>query len=155
VALLEKGMVAPDFELKDADGRTWRLRDLRGEKVILFFYPADDTPGCTVEACGFRDSIGVWNKSDYVVLGVSPQGAESKRAFIEKYDLNFPLLIDEDRSVQKAYGTALSEPTSYEDIEITTRRSTFVIDENGVIEQALYKVKARGHVDALKGSFGI
>ncbi len=151
---LEKGMPAPDFEMKDADGKTWRLGDLRGQGVILYFYPADDTPGCTVEACGFRDSIDVWNKADYVVLGVSPQGADSKRAFAEKYYLNFPLLIDEDHSVQRAYGTELKEAVTYKDIEITTKRSTFVIDENGVIDEALYGVNPQEHIEELRSRLG-
>jgi peroxiredoxin Q/BCP len=154
MALLEKGTPAPDFEMQDADGKTWRLSDLRGQGVILYFYPADDTPGCTLEACGFRDSIDVWNKADYVVLGVSPQGADSKRAFTEKYALNFPLLIDEDRSVQRAYGTELKEAVTYKDIEITTKRSTFVIDENGVIDEALYGVNPQKHIEELRSRLG-
>jgi peroxiredoxin Q/BCP len=147
-------MSAPDFEMQDADGKTWRLGDLRGQKVILYFYPADDTPGCTVEACGFRDSSDVWNKADYLVLGVSPQGADSKRAFAEKFFLNFPLLIDADRSVQQAYGTALKEAVTYKDIEITTKRSTFVIDEDGVIVEALYGVNPQEHIEELRAKLG-
>src|SRR5919106_2731489 len=154
MALLEKGTPAPDFEMQDADGKTWRLSDLRGQGVILYFYPADDTPGCTFEACGFRDSIDVWNKADYVVLGVSPQGADSKRSFTEKYALNFPLLIDEDRSVQRAYGTELKEAVTYKDIEITTKRSTFVIDENGDIDEALYGVNPQKHIEELRSRLG-
>jgi peroxiredoxin Q/BCP len=154
VPRLEKGMSAPDFEMQDPDGKTWRLGDLRGQKVILYFYPADDTPGCTLEACGFRDSSDVWNKADYLVLGVSPQGADSKRAFVEKYFLNFPLLIDADRSVQRAYGTELKEAVTYKDIEITTQRSTFVIDESGVIVEALYGVNPQEHIEELRAKLG-
>lgn len=100
---LEKGMEAPPFDLEDADGKAWRLADLRGTKVVLFFYPADDTPGCTAEACDFRDSRQVFADDGYVVLGVSPQGAESHRAFTDKFALNFPLLIDDDLSVARVY----------------------------------------------------
>ena len=152
--MLEAGSKAPDFELQDADGRTWRLAELRGKKVILYFYPADDTPGCTAEACDFRDSHGVLQSSGYVVLGVSPQGAESHRAFSEKHSLNFPLLIDSDHAVAEAYG-AWGEKKSYGRTTVGIRRSTFVIDEDGVVEQALYDVRAKGHVDRLRETIGV
>ena len=146
---LSQGDSAPDFELKDADGKTWRLTDLKGRRIVLYFYPADDTPGCTVQACDFRDSIDEWAKAGYVVLGVSPQGADSKRAFIDKYALNFPLLIDEGAEVTRRYG-AYKERGDWEGIPLVVARSTFVIDEEGVIEHALYGVQARGHRDMLK-----
>lgn len=151
--MLEAGSKAPDFELQDADGKTWRLADLRGKKVILYFYPADDTPGCTAEACDFRDSHDMLQSAGYVVLGVSPQGAESHRSFSAKYSLNFPLLVDADHAVAEAYG-AWGEKKSYGRTTIGIRRSTFVIDEDGVVEQALYDVRAKGHVERLRVSIG-
>ncbi len=155
MAKLERGDKAPDFSLDDADGRTWNLADLRGEKVIVYFYPADDTPGCTIEACDFRDSQDDLQDAGYVVLGVSPQGAASHQRFASKFDLNFPLLVDEDTRVAKAYGAYKDKGEEWDGIPLTVRRSTFVIDEEGRIEQALYGVRAKGHVDSLKESIGI
>ena len=106
MAKLKAGDNAPDFEAQDADGKTWRLSDLRGKKVILYFYPADDTPGCTREACDFRDAQSDFTDAGYIVLGASPQGAGSHSAFASKYRLNFPLLVDEGMGLAKAYGTA-------------------------------------------------
>jgi peroxiredoxin Q/BCP len=148
---LNAGDEAPDFEAQDADGTTWRLSDLRGQKVILFFYPADDTPGCTREACGFRDSLSDFTGAGYVVLGTSPQGAESHQGFSEKFELNFPLLVDEDMSLAKKYGTA-GIFGMFENIPLTVQRSTFVIDEQGKLEHALYGVNSRSHVDELKAT---
>jgi thioredoxin-dependent peroxiredoxin len=146
---LEKGMAAPDFELEDAHGKVWRLRDLRGQKVILFFYPADDTPGCTAEACDFRDAHTDFAGLGYVVLGVSPQSADSHKSFASRFSLNFPLLVDADKSVAERYGAVLDEPRTYEDVPIEIKRSTFVIDENGNIQGAYYGVRARSHVGEL------
>jgi len=143
---LAAGMDAPDFEMKDADGRTWRLKDLRGQKVVLYFYPADDTPGCTAEACDFRDTKSEFDAAGYQVLGVSPQGAESHAAFASKFNLNFPLLVDSDMSVAEAYGALREAPGDYKGIPLHILRSTFVIDENGKIAEALYGVHGRGHV---------
>jgi len=151
MAKLEAGDAAPEFEAQDADGKTWRLSDLRGQKVILYFYPADDTPGCTREACDFRDSQSDFTDAGYVVLGASPQGAESHSAFSSKHRLNFPLLVDEDMSLAKAYGTA-GVFGKFESIPLMVQRSTFVIDADGRIEQALYGVSSRSHVDELKAS---
>jgi peroxiredoxin Q/BCP len=151
MAKLKAGDDAPDFEAEDGDGTTWRLSDLRGKKVILYFYPADDTPGCTREACDFRDSQSVFTDAGYVVLGASPQGAESHQAFSSQYHLNFPLLVDEDMSLAKKYGTA-GVFGKFENIPLTVQRSTFVIDENGKLEQALYGVSSRSHVNDLKAS---
>ena len=105
---LEAGMDAPDFGAVDADGRRWTLSGLRGQKAILYFYPVDDTRGCTVQACDFRDSQAEWKEAGYVVLGVSAQGAESHRAFAQKHSLNFPLLVDEDLSLANSYGAGPS-----------------------------------------------
>jgi thioredoxin-dependent peroxiredoxin len=152
---LTEGMQAPDFELSDADGKTWRLSDLRGSRVVLYFYPADDTPGCTAEACDFRDSHTVFEADNYVVLGVSPQGADSHRAFADKFSLNFPLLIDEDLAVAHAYGAVREEVGDYEGVPLHIKRSTFVIDEEGRIERALYGVHGRGHVAELRELLGV
>jgi thioredoxin-dependent peroxiredoxin len=149
VTKISPGDAAPRFELQDADGKTWRLSELKGQRIILYFYPADDTPGCTVQACDFRDSIDDWTNAGYLVLGVSPQGADSKRAFIAKYSLNFPLLIDEDTELTHQYG-AYKERGNWDGIPLVVNRSTFVIDEEGKIEHALYGVNARGHLDELK-----
>ena len=150
-----QGDPAPDFEAQDGTGKTWRLSDLRGQRVILYFYPADDTPGCTREACDFRDNMTVLNQAGYLVLGVSPQGPESHQRFAEKYELNFPLLIDKDLEMAKAYGSVREKVEFWNDVPLHVARSTFLIDENGVIEQAIYKVKAQGHVDSLKDSIGV
>ena len=152
--MLEKGDAAPGFEMRDASGKTWRLNDLKGQKVILYFYPADDTPGCTTESCDFRDASSDLATAGYIVLGVSPQGAESHRRFADKYGLNFPLLVDEDLAATRAYG-AHKELGEYEGIPLRVKRSTFVIDEEGRIELAEYGVRATGHVDALRGKLGV
>ena len=147
---LAPGMPAPDFELPDASGKLWRLKDLSGKKVVLYFYPIDDTPGCTAEACDFRDARDDFAKAGYEVLGVSPQGADSHKAFSNKYELNFPLLIDADMRAAQAYGAVPREERDYKGTPIEVNRSTFVIDENGRIESAEYGVKARGHVSRLQ-----
>lgn len=143
---LVAGMSAPDFDLKDADGRSWSLTELRGKKVVLYFYPADDTPGCTAEACDFRDANGEFQAAGYQVLGVSPQDAESHSDFAAKYGLNFPLLVDSDMKVAEAYGAVRDAPGDYKGIPLHILRSTFIIDENGKITEALYGVNGRGHV---------
>jgi peroxiredoxin Q/BCP len=153
--MLEPGAPAPPFELEDADGKTWRLSDLAGKKVVLFFYPADDTPGCTKEACDFRDTQSSWSGAGYVVLGVSPQGAASHSKFSSKYGLNFPLLVDSDLDLAKRYGALREKPEEWEGQKLHVKRSTFVIDENGKIEHALYGVNARGHVDSLREQLGV
>ena len=152
--MLQEGDAAPDFEMKDATGKTWSLAELNGQKAILYFYPADDTPGCTTESCDFRDSSADLSAAGYVVLGVSPQGAESHQRFANKYSLNFPLLIDEDLSATRAFG-AYKELGDYKDIPIRVKRSTFVIDEEGRIAVAEYGVKAAGHVERLRQKLGV
>jgi thioredoxin-dependent peroxiredoxin len=151
---LKRGDPAPDFELQDGDGKRWKLAELRGRKIILYFYPADDTPGCTAEACDFRDSFEDLQAAGYLVLGVSPQSADSHRAFSTKYSLNFPLLIDEDHAVAERYGV-WGESKYYKNIFLGIKRSTFIIDEEGKIEEAHYGVKARGHVERLRSSLGV
>ena len=151
---LQTGDPAPDFEMADGEGKVWKLSELRGRRVILYFYPADDTPGCTIQACDFRDSQAFLEEAGYIVLGVSPQGAASHQKFASKFNLNFPLLVDEDTKVAKAYG-AYKEKGDWKGIPLKIDRSTFVIDEEGRIEQALYGVRAKGHVDSLKESIGL
>ena len=146
---LERGDQAPDFSLEDADGKTWSLADLRGQKVIVYFYPADDTPGCTAQACDFRDAQTDLSTAGYQVLGVSPQGAASHRKFTDKYSLNFPLLVDAELAMAKAYGVTDDSGAEFEGKKLRVKRSTFVIDEDGTLIEALYGVKARGHVDSL------
>jgi peroxiredoxin Q/BCP len=155
MTVLQAGEQAPAFELQDGDGKTWRLSDLAGKKVVLYFYPADDTPGCTKEACDFRDTHDAWSGANYVVLGVSPQGAASHTKFSSKYRLNFPLLVDTGLDVAKAYGALREQPEEWEGQKLHVKRSTFVIDENGKVEHALYGVNARGHVDSLRETLGV
>ena len=152
--MLQQGDVAPEFALEDGDGKTWRLSEMKGQKVILYFYPADDTPGCTKESCDFRDASAELRKAGYIVLGVSPQGAESHKKFSSKYSLNFPLLVDDKLEATQAYG-AFKELGNYKDIPIRVKRSTFVIDDVGRIELAEYGVKAAGHVDRLREKLGV
>ena len=151
---LGTGDKAPDFSLEDHTGKMWTLADLRGQRVILYFYPTDDTPGCTTQACDFRDSWTHFQKAGFVVLGVSPQGRESHEKFTNKYDLNFPLLIDEDHAVAEAYD-AWGEKKNYGKTYVGLKRSTFVIDEDGSIAEAQYNVKAKGHVARLRELLGI
>ncbi len=151
---LEPGMDAPDFELPDPDGKTWRLSDLRGKKVIVYFYPTDDTSGCTMQACDFRDNYQLLKQAGYVLFGISPQGIDSKKAFTDKYGLNFPLLADEGAHVADAYGV-WGEVEVFGNKVWKTKRSTFVIDEDGKIAEAQYGVRAKGHVENLKETLGV
>jgi peroxiredoxin Q/BCP len=153
--VLERGDQAPTFELLDQNGEEWRLKDLQGQKVILYFYPADDTPGCTRESCDFRDSFGEWQKVGYLVLGISPQDIDSKRAFADKYNLPFPLLADEGAEIAKAYDVFVDSGLTWGDIPLVVKRSTFVIDEQGRIEQALYGVRSKTHVSELRELLGV
>jgi thioredoxin-dependent peroxiredoxin len=151
---LNPGDPAPELGVKDAAGKEWNLADLRGKKVILYFYPVDDTPGCTAQACDFRDSQTDLQQAGYVVLGISPQGAESHDKFTSKYNLNFPLLIDEDHAVAERYGV-WGEMTKYGHTYVGLNRSTFIIDEEGRIQEAQYGVKAKGHVNRLRETLGV
>ena len=153
MTLLRSGDVAPSFELPDQDGKLWRLSDLRGKRVILYFYPADDTPGCTIEACDFRDALEELSRAGYVVLGISPQDEHSHRDFAGKYRLNFPLLVDRDLAVAGEYGAVSEDKKLFRGIPLEVSRCTFMIDEKGVIQDAYYGVKAKGHVDALRTGF--
>ncbi|GAB2521504.1 thioredoxin-dependent thiol peroxidase [Microbacterium petrolearium] len=151
---LEPGTPAPDFTLPDQDGSPVSLRDLRGQKVVLYFYPAAMTPGCTTEACDFRDSIASLAGAGYTVLGVSPDEPAKLKQFAERDGLTFPLLSDADRAVHDAYGT-WGEKKNYGKVVMGVIRSTFVLDEDGVVTKALYNVKATGHVARLRRELGI
>jgi len=121
-----------------------KLSDLRGKKVVLYFYPKDDTSGCTAEACAFRDNLPKFGKLDAVVLGISKDSLDSHRAFIKKYGLNFTLLSDEGLKAHRLYGT-WKEKNMYGKKYWGTERSTFVIDENGIVKKVFRKVKVDGH----------
>ena len=153
--MLSKGDDAPGFDLTDQTGNQWRLKDLQGQKVVLYFYPADDTPGCTKESCDFRDSYAAWKGAGYTILGISPQGTDSKKRFADKYDLPFPLLADEDTSVARAYDAYKDTGAVWDGVPLKVKRSTFVIDADGKIEQALYGVSAKNHVNELRESLKV
>jgi thioredoxin-dependent peroxiredoxin len=146
---LEAGSPAPDFTLSDKDGKAHSLSDYRGQKVILYFYPAASTPGCTTQACDFRDNMGSLQAAGYVVLGLSKDKQPALQKFAENENLVFPLLSDEDLTVHNAYG-AFGEKSMYGKTVMGVIRSTFAVDENGVLEHALYNVKATGHVEMLR-----
>jgi len=143
--VLEPGTPAPDFTLLDQDEKSVTLSDLRGHGVVLFFYPEAMTPGCTTEACGFRDSLAPLQAAGYTVLGISPDQPEKLRRFRERDGLTYDLLSDPDHVALEAYGT-WGEKTNYGKIYQGVIRSTFVIDSDGRVQEALYNVKATGHV---------
>ena len=151
---LEPGDQAPDFTLPTADGGRLSLGDLRGRKVVLYAYPAAMTPGCTTQACDFRDSIASLAGHGYQVVGISPDSPAKLAKFVERDSLTFPLVADEDKAVLTAYG-AYGEKQMYGKTVTGVIRSTFVIDEKGTIERALYNVKATGHVAKLRRDLGI
>lgn len=153
-ALLNPGDTAPDFSLPDETGTTRSLSDYRGEKVIVFFYPKAMTPGCTTEACDFRDSADGLVAAGYRVLGISPDPVASLAKFKAQEQLTYPLLSDEDRSTLIAYG-AFGEKKNYGRIVQGVIRSTFIIDEDGHIAEALYNVKATGHVARIRKLVGL
>ena len=140
----QAGQLAPEVVLSDADGVSHRLADQRGRWVVLYFYPKDDTPGCTTEACGFRDAGAELADRGAVVWGVSPQGAASKAAFRQKYGVGFPLLIDADHAVAEAYGSWV-EKQQYGRSYMGVARRTFLIAPDGRIAQAWEKVSPDGH----------
>jgi thioredoxin-dependent peroxiredoxin len=151
---LAPGDTAPTFTLSDQDGAAVSLSDFAGKKVIVYFYPAASTPGCTTEACDFRDNINSLKSSGYQVLGVSKDDLPPLKKFQKEQGLNFPLLSDPDLTVHNAYG-AYGEKSLYGKTVTGTLRSTFVLDESGTIEQSLYNVKATGHVASLRKKLGL
>lgn len=152
--ILEPGQTAPEFSLSDQHGNTVSLADLRGERTILFVYPAAMTPGCTKEACDFRDSIEPLRAAGYRVLGISPDETEKQLRFAERDGLDYPLLSDPSRETLVAYG-AFGEKKNYGRIVQGVIRSTFVIDPEGKIEHALYNVRATGHVERVRKLLGV
>jgi peroxiredoxin Q/BCP len=151
---LEVGDKAPAFSLPDADGKTVELSDFKGRKVVVYFYPAASTPGCTKQACDFRDSLAQLNEAGLDVIGISPDKPEKLAKFRDAESLTFPLLSDPDRSVLTAWGT-FGEKTMYGKTVHGVIRSTFVVDEKGKIEVAQYNVKATGHVAKLRRDLSI
>jgi len=144
--VIEEGRPAPDFDLGSDAGERIRLSDLRGKPVVVYFYPKDDTPGCTTQACEFRDDYSRFRERGAVVLGVSPDDQASHVRFKEKYSLPFTLLSDPDRSVANAYGVWI-EKNMYGKKRMGINRSTFVIDAEGNVTRAMYGVKPEGHAD--------
>ncbi|WP_395103369.1 thioredoxin-dependent thiol peroxidase [Actinomadura sp. SCN-SB] len=151
---LEPGDVAPDFELSDADGATVSLASLRGRRVILYFYPAALTPGCTKEAVDFQGSLPELEAAGVTVVGISPDEPRKLAKFREKEGLTFPLLSDPDAKVLQEYG-AYGEKKLYGRVVVGVIRSTFLIDAEGKIEKAYYNVRATGHVDRLRRDLGL
>jgi len=150
---IEAGSKAPDFNLKTDTGQKLKLKDLRGSPVVLYFYPRDDTPGCTKEACAFRDRKAELAKLGAKVLGVSTDDEASHAKFRDKFDLNFPLLVDDEHTVAEAYG-AWREKNMYGKVSMGVQRSTFLIDKDGVVRKVWKKVSVDGHdedvIEALK-----
>ena len=151
---LDAGQAAPDFTLLDQDEHPVSLGDFRGRRVIVYFYPAAQTPGCTTQACDFRDSLASLQGAGYTVLGVSRDTPEKLRAFRDSDGLTFPLLSDPDHAVHEAYG-AWGEKQNYGKTVTGVLRSPFVIDEEGRIVEAQYNVKATGHVARLRKALGL
>jgi peroxiredoxin Q/BCP len=154
MARLSPGDVAPDFTLPDADGKDVSLSNFRGQKVIVYFYPAAMTPGCTKQACDFRDNLSSLKSAGYQVLGISPDKPEKLAKFRERDAVNFPLLSDPAKATLEAYG-AWGEKTMYGKTVTGVLRSTFVLDEDGRVEKAQYNVKATGHVAKLRRDLGL
>lgn len=151
---LQPGDLAPEFSLADADGRPVALTDLRGRRVIVYFYPAAATPGCTTQACDFRDNLASLQAAGYSVLGISPDPVAKLAHFRDEQQLSFPLLSDPDREVLAAY-RAYGEKQRYGKTVTGVIRSTFVIGADGHVERAAYDVKATGHVARLRHDLGL
>ena len=151
---LQPGQTAPDFALLTEDGGTWSLAEHRGRSVVVYFYPAAATPGCTTEACDFRDSLSSLQGAGFDVVGVSPDPPEKLQAFKADEGLTFPLLSDVDRTALDAYG-AWGEKSAYGRKSTGVLRSTFVVDPEGTLRAAQYDVKATGHVKRLRAELGV
>jgi len=145
---LDKGDTTPDFKGIDQEGRSIQLSDFRRSKLILYFYPKDNTPGCTAEACDLRDNYKMWLTKGYKILGVSPDSQQSHQKFITKYNLPFPLIADEDKTIIKAYGAWGLKKLYGREYE-GLLRTTFVIDEKGIIEEVFTKVKTKDHTNQI------
>ena len=152
--MLKEGTVAPDFTLKDANGEAVRLKDLRGQKVVLYFYPKDDTPGCTKEACSFRDAFADYKKRNIKVLGVSLDSEASHKKFADKYKLPFTLLADPDHAIADAYGV-YGQKKFMGRTYMGVKRMTFLIDEKGKVKKVFEKVKPEEHAGEVLEAFEI
>jgi peroxiredoxin Q/BCP len=146
--MIKEGQKAPAFSLPSSEGETVSLKQLRGKKLVLYFYPKDDTPGCTRQACAFRDVHAQMRKAGAVVYGVSPDSVDSHSRFRAKYKLPFPLLADTDKTVARKYG-AFGEKLMYGKKVVGMIRSTFLIDAKGVVRRVFPKVRVDGHADAV------
>lgn len=148
MAILNEGTKAPDFKGTDQNGKEVKLNDFSGKKLILYFYPKDDTPGCTKEACNLRDNHSVLLQKGYAVLGVSPDNEVSHQKFISKYQLPFSLLADKDKTIMHAYGT-WGEKNMYGKIVEGVIRTTYVINEEGIIQKVFKKVQTDTHTEQI------
>ncbi len=148
MALLKKGDKAPYFNGLDQNSETISLKDFSGKKLILYFYPKDNTPGCTAESCNLNENYDVWLDKGYEVIGVSPDSVASHKKFAEKYDLKFNLIADAEKVILNAYG-AWGEKSMYGKKYLGVLRSTYVIDENGVIDEVFEKVKTKDHTNQI------
>ena len=146
--MVEEGKVAPDFSLPNADGELIKLSSFKGKNIVLYFYPKDNTPGCTKQACDFRDSIQNYDAVNAVVIGISPDDEASHRKFRDKFDLPFLLLADPDRKAIEAYGV-WKEKNMYGKKYMGVERSTIVIDKDGIVVKIIRKVKVDGHIDSV------
>ena len=147
---LKKGDKAPNFSAKDQDGNTHTLADYKGKKLVVFFYPKANTPGCTAEACDLRDNYDRFQANNYALLGVSADNAKAQSNFKNKFEFQFPLLADEDKSVIQAFG--VWGPKKFMGKEYDgIHRTTFVIDENGIIEEVISEVKTKAHANQILG----
>jgi peroxiredoxin Q/BCP len=147
---LQKGDKAPNFSAKDQDGNTHTLSDYKGKKLVVFFYPKANTPGCTAEACDLRDNFARFEANNYALLGVSADNAKAQGNFKNKYEFPFPLLADEDKAVIQAFG--VWGPKKFMGKEYDgIHRTTFIIDENGIIEEVITSVKTKAHAEQILG----
>ena len=151
--MLEPGEPAPDFTLPNQDGEPVSLRDLRGRRVVLYFYPKADTPGCTTQACGIRDRAGEYDAAGATVVGVSPDPVTDVKKFHDKQSLNFTLLADEDHSVCERYGVWV-EKSMYGKTYWGAQRATFLIDEEGVVQHVIPKASPKTHDDEVLAALG-
>lgn len=147
---LQVGDPAPAFSVKDQDGKEVKLSDLKGEKVVLYFYPKDNTPTCTNQACNIRDNYGSLLKKGYKVFGVSPDSEKSHQRFIKKHNLPFPLLADTEHKMVEAYGV-WGEKTLFGRTYMGVLRTTFIINKKGIIEEIISKVESSKHTDQILG----
>lgn len=149
--MLQVGKKAPPFSLKDQNGEKKSLKDFLGKKVVLYFYPKDNTSGCTKEACSFNDNLPSFENIDAVIIGISPDSVQSHKKFVDKYNLNFLLLADDEKKVVEAYGV-WKEKSMYGRKYMGVERTTYIIDESGKITQIFNKVKVEGHTNEVLNS---